>query len=325
MQKDVVFSSQVLLGHIEKFKRAKRFKAQSTRNGYNSVLNLFAQYAEEDPWPPSADLVMDWLEEVGRTASAATVDSYWRHLRAFLNYCENTGVLNVEDNPVRTLKINGMTPDAPQMSPVSFTDLEISRLLDHLRKRAKSGLKSDVRVKRDYAIILFAYVTGCRAGEIVGLMMSDVDINKRQAFVRRQTSKAKFDRWVGFDDEVAMAILAWKMVRPETRCLNLFCSYGGQIGKGQPIKSTALNRMLYRHCGDAGVIHRKFHALRHSSALAAMDEGIPIHKVRDQMGHRSLKTTELYLRLRNKEQLEAYQESGLSGRLTGLLGDNDNQ
>jgi len=83
--------------------------------------------------------------------------------------------------------------------------------------------------------------------------------------------------------------------------------------------------MLYRHCGDAGVIHRKFHALRHSSALAAMDEGIPIHKVRDQMGHRSLKTTELYLRLRNKEQLEAYQESGLSGRLTGLLGDNDNQ
>jgi len=304
-----------LLSYIDQFNRAKRFKAASTRRAYNSVLRLFAQYAEAEPWPPSVDLVMDWLETVSLSNSEATVHNYWRHLRSFLNYCEGVGLLSVDENPVRRMKLAGMFPRMPDLSPTAFTDQEIALLLRHLANRAKSLFKKDERVKRDYAIIYFAYVTGARANEIVCLKLTDVDIPGRQALIRRETSKSKRDRFVGFDDEVAAALLAWLQIRPRSGSPELFVSYGGRVGIGKPLGRDALNQMLRRHCRDCGLPHRKFHALRHSSALAAMDQNIPIHKVKDQLGHRSIKMTEVYLQLRNQEQVAAYQAGGLGQRL----------
>jgi integrase len=73
--------------------------------------------------------------------------------------------------------------------------------------------------------------------------------------------------------------------------------------------------MLRRRCHEAEIEPRKFHALRHSSALAALDEGLPIHYVRDQLGHRSLESTQVYTRARNKDPLAAYQRASLGDRV----------
>jgi integrase len=81
------------------------------------------------------------------------------------------------------------------------------------------------------------------------------------------------------------------------------------------IKPRALYDILQRWCDKAGIPRRKFHALRHSSALDAIDEGISIDKVQKQLGHSSIQTTMRYLRGRDPDRARAYREHSLSKRL----------
>jgi integrase len=312
--------SQELYGYISRFKHQKRLRwKDKTKATYDSILSLFAQFAEEEPWPPSVDLIIDWLELVSRSNSPATVHSYWAHLRAFLNFCERIEAIPAADNPARLLVDLEMSPKNPQLSPVAYTDDEVARLLDYLTDRAKGEHKRDQRAIRDRAIILFAYVTGARANEIAKLQKRDIDFERKQALIRRKTSKSSKDHWVALDDETVTALLAYWKTRPRQAAgvREFFVSYGGRSGLGKPISAHALNLMLRRRCRDAGMEHRKFHALRHSSALAALDAGLPIHYVRDQLGHRSLESTQVYTRARNKEQLDAYKRAGLGSRVSG--------
>ena len=73
--------------------------------------------------------------------------------------------------------------------------------------------------------------------------------------------------------------------------------------------------MLQRVCEGAGIDRRKFHALRHSSALDALDAGISVDKVQRQLGHANLQTTLDYLRGRDEDRARAYQEYSLSKSL----------
>lgn len=308
--------------NLDLFKHSKRLRWKAkTRKNYNSVLGLFAQYAEEEPWPPAVDLVIDWLELVSRTNSAATVHSYWAHLRAFFNFCERIGSIPIAENPARLLADLEMAPQAPELSPVSYTDDELTHLLRHLADVAAGPHKIHTRAIRDYAIILFAYVTGARANEIVGLCKSDIDFERKQVLIRRHTSKSNKDHYVALDDPTVDALLSYWKSRPREAAgvREFFVSYGGRVGLGKPLKRDALNLMLARRCREAGIEPRKFHALRHSSALAALDAGVSLHYVQKQLGHRSLASTQNYVRVRDADQLRAYQKASLGDRVSDRL------
>jgi integrase len=73
--------------------------------------------------------------------------------------------------------------------------------------------------------------------------------------------------------------------------------------------------MLQRVCEGAGIDRRRFHALRHSSALDALDAGISVDKVQRQLGHANLQTTLNYLRGRDEDRARAYRECSLSKSL----------
>ena len=73
--------------------------------------------------------------------------------------------------------------------------------------------------------------------------------------------------------------------------------------------------MLQRVCKSAGIDRRRFHALRHSSVLDALDAGISVDKVQKQLGHTKLQTTLNYLWGRNEDRARAYQECSLSNNL----------
>ena len=59
----------------------------------------------------------------------------------------------------------------------------------------------------------------------------------------------------------------------------------------------------------AGIEPRKFHALRHSSALDALDAGISVEKVQRELGHASLTTTMKYLRGRDEDRRRGHRSA----------------
>lgn len=72
----------------------------------------------------------------------------------------------------------------------------------------------------------------------------------------------------------------------------LFCTLAGA-----GLHSSYVRTLLPRLAGRAGIEKRVHpHALTHSHAAELAGEGVPIHLVRDQLGHASLATIDRYLR-----------------------------
>jgi integrase len=59
------------------------------------------------------------------------------------------------------------------------------------------------------------------------------------------------------------------------------------------------------------------HLLRHSFAVWSLDSGVPVGDLQDQLGHASLATTGIYLKVSPNHRRESYLRSSLSDRLAG--------
>jgi len=52
------------------------------------------------------------------------------------------------------------------------------------------------------------------------------------------------------------------------------------------------------------------HTLRHSHAVAALDAGVPLNDIQDQLGHTNLATTSVYLRADISHRKRSYEKAG---------------
>lgn len=297
---------------IEDYLATKRFRWRPKTLEINtSILKLYLAYVGEG-FPPTRKGVLSWLASVAQKRSEATVYTYWTHLKAFFNYLEKVSALEAAQNPVREILALGVAPPKPDLLPAAFPASELLRLLEHLEAEAQTG---DRLAIRDLAIILFAYVTGCRSGEIARLRLADLDLKRRQALIRAEGKKSKRHHWVVFDSAVAQVLERWLELHPAPAGGMVFVALGGRAGVGQPVTGGTLLQMLRRRCDEVGIPRRKFHALRHASALDALEAGISVDKVQRQLGHASLATTMVYLRGRLEDRARSYEVGDLSGRL----------
>ena len=301
---------------INDFLLTKRRKWRPhTLQGYIRVLKLYSTYVGVDHWPPTRQDVLRWLDHVEQNGcSKTTIHTYWIHLRTFFNYLEKTGVLSPLDNPARQIQKLEIEPDKPDLPPVAFPPEDLERLFQYLDGKAKAGKLDAIR---DLALLHFAYVTGAREGEIASLTLDSFKLSARETTILPETSKSKKKRYVYFDDEVCQSLKNWLNVRPgRPGVSNVFVALGGRWPKGSPLLPGALYGILQRRCGEAGISRRKFHALRHTSVIDALDAGISPDKVQKQMGHASIQTTMTYMRGRDEDRARAYREHSLARRLS---------
>jgi integrase len=305
----------LLSTHLTDFLQTKRRKWRpKTREVYTSILNLYVAHVGLNHWPPTRQGVLSWLDAVELAGnSQTTINTYWTHVRTFLNYLEKIGALASTDNPVRQLVALELEPEPEDLPPIAFPPEDLVRLFEFLDAEAAKG---DLYAIRDRAVLRLAYVTGIREGELAALSFDQLDLDQCEVSILAGTSKSKKHRPVYFDDQAARDLEAWLDVRPNRAGVQqVFVSLGGRVPRGSSIKPHALYDLLERRCFQVGIQRRKFHALRHSSALDALDEGISADKVQKQLGHTSLKTTLRYLRGRDEDRAQAYRNNSLSDSL----------
>lgn len=70
--------------------------------------------------------------------------------------------------------------------------------------------------------------------------------------------------------------------------------------------SAHMNLQLLRWCMDAGIKkHITFHSARHTNAVLLLENGADIYTVSKRLGHREIRTTEIYAKIIDKKMKEA--------------------
>jgi len=159
--------------------------------------------------------------------------------------------------------------------PIVLSQTEVKQLFDSIR-----NLKYR-------ALFMTAYAGGLRTSEVVRLRLTDID--SQRMVIRIRQGKGQKDRYV----MLALTLLKvlrqyWQQERPR-RWL-----FPGQAGK-QPISRHRVAEMCKRLGVAAGVKKPvTVRALRHSFATHLLEAGQNVRVIQMLLGHRSLRTTQLY-------------------------------
>ena len=135
--------------------------------------------------------------------------------------------------------------------------------------------------------------TGLRRGELLGLKWTDIDFNANSIYIQRQITRT--------DGEVKESPLKTKnayrqiIVPPEVSEIlkqkkereDGFSEYVFSSPTGGPISPDSVLKMLHRVLKRAGLEKVRFHALRHTFATMALQNGVDVKTLSGLLGHYS--------------------------------------
>ena len=217
--------------------------------------------------------------------STSTVADTCSSLRAFLRFLHATGRL------VSDLASGVMRPRfrLSQRPPRTLAWDDVRRILKSVEREQSPG-------KRDYAIILLLATYGLGAAEVLALRLEDFDWEN--SVFRTHRPKTKVSIELPLLSAVARALTDYlRRERPPAKgSTQLF------LRKNMPyipMTSGAIRHRIRHWATLAGIPAKVLgaHAFRHSHATRQVDAGANIKVVSDILGHRSVSSTSVYVRV----------------------------
>jgi integrase/recombinase XerD len=194
-------------------------------------------------------------------------------------------------------------PSIPKSVPKALSEEEIALVLG-----AASG--SDPRAIRDRAILELLYASGLRISELVGLSLSDLDLDDRML---RAFGKGSKERLVPFGRPAAAALGEWlgRSGRPllvpaqfarRDDAEALFLSLRGRRMTRQGAWTAV------RQAAEAVGLEARVtpHVFRHSFATHLLDHGADVRVVQELLGHASITTTQIYTKVSQEHLHRVY-------------------
>ncbi len=254
-----------------------RRDAPSTKLAYERELTRFLAWLDDDsPCVGTCERYVAHLRERG--LSPTTVR--WRATvaAAFLRSAHEQGILPVD--VARGFKAPKGTGG---FAPKFLTARQLRKLLRAPDQRSHIG-------RRDLALLTCMGVGGLRVGEVCGLDWGDVNWHSHRVLLR-VNGKGRKLRLVPLMGDAANALRAHKRVcRGAAADAPLFTST-----TGNRLTVAGIDYILRKNCEHAGIERVNAHALRHTAATLSLEDGTPLHHVRDLLGHSSVIVTCRYL------------------------------
>lgn len=259
----------------------------------------------------------------GGTICAATVKRKVDILKAILTLAEKLGI--IKSTPASTSRLT--MPKIVTKEIEVFSIEAVRAMLDCLSHESLQF----------QCIIQIAIVTGARLGEIVGLKFSDIDFEHNFIHIQRSAYKVKGEpvgvkapksykvRRVSVYSEVIDLIRLLQEEKAQQRRRLGTAWEGGEndwlftTETGSIMNPQTPSKQFAKFLKKYNLPHRKFHALRHTSATLLLYGGINIRDVQRQLGHGSGRTTEIYT-----HSLAAYMAQPANAMHSMLIGDQPN-
>ena len=263
-----------------------------------------------------------FLCAVGPRQTRASLQHIVSHVRAFLRFLATVG----EIPPGLDTQIDTPRVYRGEQLPRALPWHTVQTLLKAIDRTTPMG-------RRDYAMFLLIATYGLRACEIVTLTLDDVEW--RAVRLRIPQRKTRGSLWLPLTDDVGTALLdylrhgrpalAIRRERvpfrggPPPTFRELFLRHRTPVGVLKPTAVTEAFQAWSKRSGLT-IPFQGPHCLRHSYAVHLLRSGISLKTIGDLLGHRTLESTCVYLRLAVEDLREVALDLpvGLAGGATGV-------
>lgn len=281
------YKSKILL--LDYFQKVVDEKEESTKKGNWSVWKSCQKHLEE--FTPNgtklADVDVNFVKgfknhilnhsytKSNIKLKSNSQHSYFAKFRAAIRQAYDDGLIKI--NPCKSVKqIKAVNPQREYLT------------INELRALANTELKYPV-LKEAF---LFGCLSGMRWSDINKLKWRDVHDEPQGSRIIFRQSKTKGQQYLDINKEARNYL--GKRGNPEERVF---------IGLKY---SSAISNELLRWCMRAGITkHITFHCARHTNAVLLLENGADLYTVSKRLGHKWIKTTEIYAKIIDRKMKEA--------------------
>jgi len=263
--------------------RVERGLSKNTIEAYAQDLGAFVEYLGKraiNPQDVTPQVISDYIVRLTGSFSKATVARRISAVRMFFRFLASEGI--IPSSPARLLK----TPTLSRRLPGVLSVAEIERLLLGPDPSTAKGL-------RDRAMLEVLYGTGLRVSELIGLKISDVNL---EAGFLRTVGKGQRERMVPLGRK---AIEALREYLAHSRPILLKKGAGTPTlflnARGRALTRQGFWKILKDYARKVGIIKKLSpHSLRHSFASHLLEGGADLRSVQILLGHADIATTQIY-------------------------------
>jgi site-specific recombinase XerD len=230
----------------------------------------------------------EFVQQVSIRMGRASLQHVIAHLRSFLRW------LVAHGRVPRGLESQIDTPRVyrHEQLPRALRWETVRALLQGIDRTSPSG-------RRDYAMLLLIATYGLRTSEIVALTLDDFAWGRGELRVGRR--KVDGALVLPLTDDVGDAVLDYvRHGRPPLPTRVVFLRVRPPAGLLKPTAVTEVFQTRARRSGLA-IPFQGPHCLRHSLAVQLLREGVSLKAIGDVLGHRSIESTCVYLRLATED------------------------
>ena len=275
--------------------RVEKGLADNTIQSYSRDLLRFFQFLEgrkRSPLRADQDDIIAYMSTLQKDLSARSCARSLSALKMFFRFLVTEG--RIESSPARLLG----APKLPRRLPGVLTRDEVDMLLAQPDPSNKRG-------QRDKAMLELLYATGLRVSELVGLQMSNINL---EAGYVRMVGKGAKERMVPMGTKASEVLKAYLTEARGNLLKNRSSSYLFLNSRGEGLTRQGFWKIIKKYGKKAGI--RKEitpHKLRHSFASHLLEGGADLRSVQVMLGHADISTTQIYTHI-TRERLKQIHE-----------------
>jgi site-specific recombinase XerD len=283
--------------------------SKSTRKTYSSDIKQFFGVTDfkditvEMIQAVDTDMANTWALAMGnRGLKPSTINKKMSSLKSFYKFLCRRSVGIMTYNPFSTEEgaLRRKNAISSYAQDKSLTDAEVEALFAAIPYKADRTIHK-LQYERDYIILAFMLLTGCRREELVDIKIGDFMQSDNKHVVRIK-GKGEKERLLIVPEDLYSKIV--KYVRDRKLSMNdydepFITRHQFQRGirtRGLWMSVHAVNEIVKKYVELAGLDTEKItpHALRHTFCTESLRAGAKLEDVQDLMGHSKIDTTRRY-------------------------------
>ena len=280
------------------FMTGEKHKSRNTIQSYRRDVSQYIDYLNlngiTDITRTTKTTVLTYLLKLQKDGKAtSTVSRTLASLRSFYSYVNESGYHMAD--PTNNLE----APKVEKKLPRILTPHEVELLLDQPDS-------SDIKGKRDKAMLELLYATGIRVSELINLEINDV--NTGLGFIKCIGTKK--ERVVPMGN-IARAALDDYILHSRGEMLKNSAEHALFVNcNGTKLSRQGFWKIIKQYQKQADIaVDITPHTLRHSFAAHLLENGADLKSIQEMLGHADISSTQIYSQLMNSKIKDVYERA----------------